>query len=79
MTADEQANWRIEFEKTGEAQVRQNLSNPAIYNSPAKSDFARQWLREREGARAARAADTFLHAADVVDRCCCGGRRRHLL
>jgi hypothetical protein len=51
MTADEQANWRIEFEKTGEAQVRQNLSNPAIYNSPAKSDFARQWLREREGAR----------------------------
>jgi hypothetical protein len=40
MTTDEQANWRIEFEKTGEAQVRQNLSNPAIYNSPAKSDFA---------------------------------------
>jgi hypothetical protein len=51
MTADEQTNWRIEFEKTGEAEVRQNLSNPAIYNSPAKADFARQWLREREGAR----------------------------
>jgi hypothetical protein len=56
MTADEQANWRIEFEKTGEAQVRQNLSNPAIYNSPAKSDFARQWLREREAAREQREA-----------------------
>jgi hypothetical protein len=56
MTTDEQANWRIEFEKTGEAQVRQNLSNPAIYNSPAKSDFARQWLREREAAREQREA-----------------------
>jgi hypothetical protein len=51
MTADEQANWRFEFEKIGEAQVRQNLSNPAIYNSPAKSGFAHQWLRERESER----------------------------
>ena len=32
MTTDEQANWRIEFEKAGEALVRQNLSNPAIYS-----------------------------------------------
>jgi hypothetical protein len=59
MTTDEQANWRIEFEKTGEAQVRQNLSNPAIYNSPAQSDFARQWLREREGAREQREQQTY--------------------
>jgi hypothetical protein len=59
MTTDEQANWRIEFEKTGEAQVRQNLSNPAIYNSPAKSDFARQWLREREAAPEQREQQTY--------------------
>jgi hypothetical protein len=47
----EQANWRAEFQEAGESEVRQNFSNGAIYNSPPKRDFARQWLREQERAR----------------------------
>lgn len=48
---DEQTKWRVEFQKAGESEVRQNLSNGAIYNNPPKQDFARQWLREQERAR----------------------------
>jgi hypothetical protein len=51
--------------KPGEAQVRQNLSNPAIYNSPAQSDFARQWLREREGAREQREQQTYSYTRRI--------------
>jgi hypothetical protein len=51
---DEQANWRVEFQEAGESEVRQNLLNTAIYNSPPKRDFARQWLREQERAREVR-------------------------
>jgi hypothetical protein len=47
----EQANWRAEFQAAGESEVRQNFSNGAIYNSPPKRDFARQWLREQERSR----------------------------
>ena len=47
---DEQAKWRVEFQEGGESEVRQNLPDGAIYNSPPKRDFARQWLREQECA-----------------------------
>ena len=47
----EQANWRAEFQAAGEGEVRQNFSNKAIYNSPPKLDFARQWQREQERSR----------------------------
>lgn len=46
----EQAKWRAEFQEAGENEVRQNLLNGAIYNSPPKRDFARQWLREHARA-----------------------------
>jgi hypothetical protein len=45
-----QAAWRVEFEQAGESEVRQNLSNAAIYNSEPKRAFARQWLRQQERA-----------------------------
>jgi hypothetical protein len=48
---DEQAKWRVEFQEAGENEVRQNLLNGAIYNSPPKRDFARKWLRELERER----------------------------
>jgi hypothetical protein len=48
VTTDGEVNWREEFEKTGATQVRQNLSNCAIYNSQSKRIFALQWLREQE-------------------------------
>jgi hypothetical protein len=51
---DEQLNWRAEFQEAGESEVRQNFANGAIYNSPPKRDFARQWLREQERARTLR-------------------------
>jgi hypothetical protein len=51
---DEQANWRVEFQEAGESEVRENLLNAAIYNSPPKRDFAHQWLREQERARVRR-------------------------
>ena len=48
---EEPAKWRVEFEEAGESEVRQNFPNGAIYNSPPKRDFARQWSREQERAR----------------------------
>jgi hypothetical protein len=51
---DEQAKWRAEFQEAGESEVRQNLPNGAIYNSPPKREFARLWLREQERAREVR-------------------------
>jgi hypothetical protein len=51
---DEQAKWLVEFQEAGENEVRQNLLNDAIYNSPPKRYFARQWLREQERAREVR-------------------------
>jgi hypothetical protein len=50
MTTDEEVKWRDEFERTGAAEVRQNLSNGAIYNSEPKRSFAFKWLREKESA-----------------------------
>ena len=59
---DEQAKWRIEFEEAGESDVRQNFLNGAIYNSPPKRDFARQWLREQERARELREQQIFSYS-----------------
>jgi hypothetical protein len=47
---DDEVHWREEFAKTGVTQVRQNLSNGAIYNSQPKRIFALQWLRQQERA-----------------------------
>jgi hypothetical protein len=55
---DEQLKWRAEFQEAGESEVRQNFPNGAIYNSPPKRDFARQWLREQERARVLRDEQT---------------------
>ena len=49
MTAEE-THWREEFARTGTAQVRQNLLNPAFYNSEPRRNFALKWLREQERA-----------------------------
>ena len=43
-----QTNWQEEFTQTGATQVR--LLNQAIYNSEAKANCAREWLREQERA-----------------------------
>ncbi len=57
--ADDEVKWRDEFAKAGAAQVRQNLSNAAIYNTEPKRIFALRWLRENECARELREQETY--------------------
>jgi hypothetical protein len=63
---DDEVNWRAEFAKTGAIQVRQNLLNPAIYNSQPKRIFALQWLREKECAAELREQRTLWAAIATV-------------
>jgi hypothetical protein len=56
---DDEVKWRDEFAKAGATQVRQNLSNAAIYNTEPKRIFARQWLRENECARELREQEIY--------------------
>ena len=59
MTTDE-LNWQEEFSKAGATQVRENLSNGAIYNSQPKRIFALHWLRQQE--RAAELREQEIHS-----------------
>jgi hypothetical protein len=59
VTTGDEVQWRDEFAKTGATQVRENLSNPAIYNSVPKRNFALQWLRDKECASELREQETY--------------------
>jgi hypothetical protein len=59
--SDQIAAWRTELEDNGEAEVRQNLLNPAIYNSEPKRIFVAQWLREKERARRAQERQAYAY------------------
>lgn len=52
---DEEAKWRAEFERTGEAKIRGLISLRAIYDGePKKQQFALRWLCEKDEARRTR-------------------------
>ena len=59
MATDDEVKWQDEFVKTGATQVRENLSNPAIYKSEPKRVVSLYWLREKECARELREQETY--------------------
>jgi hypothetical protein len=57
--ADEEAEWRAEFERIGETWLRDELNYRSIPFPEPKRQFAFRWLREQEKTRHLRERRTY--------------------